>query len=116
MPLMDKELASLLVAHGAHLAVDLPIEPKFQPGMSVITHNINPLTHTRLPRYSRGKTGTVVRRQGIYPFPDTNAHGDPRMQHVYLIQFSAREIWGAAAGEFDTLCLDLWEEHLSPAP
>src|ERR1700752_1853830 len=30
-------------------------------------------THTRLPRYVRGKRGMVDRRHGVFVFPDTNA-------------------------------------------
>ena len=36
--------------------------------------NINPVGHTRLPRYARGREGVIARRHGIFVFPDTNAH------------------------------------------
>ena len=35
--------------------------------------NINPIGHTRLPRYARGKVGAIVRDHGVFVFPDTNA-------------------------------------------
>jgi len=38
--------------------------PRFKEGDRVRTRNINPDTHTRLPRYARGKPGVVARVQG----------------------------------------------------
>ena len=35
--------------------------------------NINPLTHTRLPRYVRGHVGVIERVIGCHVFPDSNA-------------------------------------------
>jgi hypothetical protein len=112
MPTMHAKDALVHARKGALLRQDLPIEPRFKPGDRVRTRNINPDGHTRLPRYARDKVGTVVQLQGIYPFPDTNAHGDPRMQQVYLIRFTAQELWGEGAGNKDTNYIDLWEDHL----
>jgi nitrile hydratase beta subunit len=36
---------------------------KFKPGNRVRTKNINPVTHTRLPRYIRGHLGQIERRR-----------------------------------------------------
>ena len=60
--------------------------------------NINPVGHTRLPRYARGKFGMIHRDYGVFVFPDTNAHflGE-KPQHVYSVRFAARELWGAQA-------------------
>src|ERR1700738_1794506 len=46
----------------------------FSCGQQVRARNMNPVGHTRLPRYARGKKGTVVRHHGIFVFPDTSAH------------------------------------------
>ena len=51
--------------------------------------------HTRLPRYARGKVGTVERVHGCHVFPDSNAQRrgeDP--QWLYTVRFSAHELWG----------------------
>ena len=38
--------------------------------------NMQPIGHTRLPRYARGKAGIVQRWHGAHVLPDTNAHGE----------------------------------------
>ena len=45
----------------------------FKPGDRVRTRNIHPKTHTRLPRYARGKLGAVERCQGCHVYPDSVA-------------------------------------------
>ena len=74
------------------------VAPRFQVGQQVRARNMNPAGHTRLPRYARGRMGTVERDQGVYVFPDTNVYslGD-KPQHVYSVRFSARELWGSQA-------------------
>jgi nitrile hydratase len=86
---------------------------QFAIGAKVRAKLINPTTHTRLPRYARGKTGTIVAEHGGHVFPDSNAIGkgeDPR--HLYTVRFTARELWGDAANPNDTVSLDLWEPYL----
>ena len=46
---------------------------KFNAGDRVIARNINPPTHTRVPRYVRGRAGVIDRVHGVFVFPDTNA-------------------------------------------
>src|SRR5262249_12520592 len=41
------------------------VAPRFQIGQHVRAQNINPVTHTRLPRYVRGKAGTIERDRGV---------------------------------------------------
>lgn len=87
--------------------------PRFQPGQRVHARNLNPTGHTRLPRYVRAKTGTVARVQGVFVFPDTNAHflGESP-QHVYSVRFGAQELWGEATTPQDSVYVDLWEDYL----
>jgi nitrile hydratase len=77
---------------------------------------MNPTGHTRLPRYARGKLGTITRDHGVYAFPDTNAHfqGEKR-QHVYPVRFSARDLWGEHASPRDSVHLDMWDDYLEHA-
>jgi nitrile hydratase len=85
-------------------------------GQLVRAHNINPIGHTRLPRYARGKTGTVDRDHGVYVFPDTNAHFQgEKPQHVYSVRFTARELWGEQAAPRDAVYIDLWDDYLESA-
>jgi len=89
--------------------------PRFKVGQSVRARNINPAGHTRLPRYTRGKRGTIVRDEGVFNFPDTDAEGfslDVKPQHVYTVRFPARELWGGQAGALDTIHVSLWEDYL----
>ena len=88
----------------------------FKVGQRVRARNINPVGHTRLPRYVRGKTGTVIRDHGVYVFPDTNAHAQgEKRQHVYSVRFTARELWGADASPRDSVHLDMWDDYLERA-
>lgn len=101
---------------GVPSSVDPKIRPTFAVGQQVRTRNLHPTGHTRLPRYARGRAGTVVRDHGVHVFPDTNAHfhGEKR-QHVYSVRFAARELWGPAASPRDSVHLDLFDDYLERA-
>jgi nitrile hydratase len=91
-------------------------EPRFQVGQRVRALNINPVTHTRLPRYARGKTGTVDHVRGVFVFPDTAVYSKgEKPQHVYSVRFGARELWGNQAAPQDAVYLDMWEDYLEAA-
>jgi len=104
------------VAKGTPAKRDVSVAPRFQSGQRVRARNINPVGHTRLPRYARGKIGTIERDYGAFVFPDTNAHflGE-NPQHVYAVRFAARELWGDQAKLQDTVYLSMWEDYLEPA-
>ena len=89
------------------------VAAQFRVGQSVRTRNINPLTHTRLPRYARGKLGSIERDHGVFVFPDSNAQGlGEKPQHVYSVRFTARELWGEQAHAKNTVVLNLWDDYL----
>lgn len=91
----------------------LDTPPRFRPGDSVITRNLNPEGHTRLPRYARGKRGVVDRLHGPQVFPDARAHGlGDRPQYLYSVRFNARELWGEESDPNGGVHLDLWESYL----
>ena len=91
-------------------------EPRFEIGARVRARNINPATHTRLPRYARSKVGTIARQCGPYDFPDTDEYNlGANPNHVYSVRFAARELWGDAASPRDFIYVDLWERYLEPA-
>jgi nitrile hydratase len=95
--------------------VDADVAASFQVGDAILARNINPTGHTRLPRYIRGKKGSIVTDHGVFKFADSLAHGGrPRPQHLYSVRFSARELWGAAAPARDSLFIDLWDDYLEP--
>src|SRR5581483_3072652 len=63
-----------MLAKGFPANRDVAVAAGFHSGQKVRPRNINPIGHTRLPRYARGRLGTVERDYGVYVFPDTNAH------------------------------------------
>jgi nitrile hydratase beta subunit len=88
-------------------------EPRFAPGDRVRTLNLNPATHTRLPRYARDKAGSVEANRGCHVYPDTAAIGageDP--QWLYTVTFSARELWGDDADPAITISIEAFEPYL----
>jgi nitrile hydratase beta subunit len=115
-PALKAEQVSGLVARGASARRDVAIPPRFAAGERVRARNINPVGHTRLPRYVRGRLGVIDRDHGVFVFPDTNAHflGESP-QHVYCVRFGARDLWGEQASPRDAVFVDLWEDYLEPA-
>jgi nitrile hydratase len=98
----------------ARMDVDLPA--RFTAGDAVATRNLNPLGHTRLPRYARGRRGVVDRDHGVFIFPDAAAAGlGKQPQRLYSVRFTARELWGDSAPERDVVYIDLFESYLEPA-
>ena len=98
----------------ARVAADVP--PKFKPGESVVARRINPVGHTRLPRYIRGRRGTIHIDHGVFTFPDTNAMSrDRKPQHCYNVRFTARELWGPEGTARDSVYLDLFDDYLDAA-
>jgi nitrile hydratase beta subunit len=114
-PALTVEKAQSLIAKGVPAKRDLSIAPRFQPGQRIRTCNLNPTTHTRLPRYARDKSGSIARDHGVFVFPDTNAiFLGEHPQHLYSVRFSARELWGAQAAPNDSVYLDMWDAYLEP--
>ena len=106
----------MIVRSGALKSRDVAVAARFTANQRVRARTMHPARHTRLPRYVRGKIGTVERDHGVYVFPDTNAlfFGE-NPQHVYSVRFAAREVWGDQASPRDAVYLDLWDDYLEPA-
>ncbi|MDG3575836.1 nitrile hydratase subunit beta [Rhizobium sp. YJ-22] len=102
-----------VLARGGPCDRPVDADPRFAPGARVRTRNFHPAGHTRLPRYARGKIGTVETVQGSFVFPDDNAHGKgENPQWVYTVVFDAAEIWGESAAPGLTISIDAWESYL----
>ena len=115
-PPVKAEGVPALIARGNPVKRDVAIAARFQVGQRVRGRNINPTTHTRLPRYARGKLGTVERDHGVFLFADSNAHFQgEKPQHLYSVRFAARELWGEQASARDSIYVNLWDDHLEPA-
>ncbi len=85
----------------------------FKPGDRVRTKNIHPRTHTRLPRYARGKLGVIERCHGCHMYPDSVAvdRGDDP-QWLYTVVFTSQEIWGPDGDPTLTISIDAFEPYL----
>jgi nitrile hydratase subunit beta len=113
--LAGRDTAGLL-KRGGPTNREAPRPARFQVGDQVRAKNMHPVTHTRLPRYVRGHTGTITCVNGCHVFPDSNAHGhgeDP--QWLYTVSFPGRELWGADADPTVRVSVDAFEPYLEPA-
>jgi nitrile hydratase subunit beta len=89
---------------------------RFKAGDHVRTIDNPPKTHTRLPQYARGKTGTVEAIRGCHVYPDTAAIGaGERPQWLYTVVFNGRELWGDTADPPLTVSIEAFEPYLLPA-
>lgn len=116
IPPLSATRVPIFWTNGAPKMRNAPATANFRVGESVRARNINPVTHTRLPRYARGKTGVVTRDHGIFVFPDTNAqYLGEKPQHLYSVRFAARELWGEQARVKDSVYIDMWDDYLEAA-
>jgi nitrile hydratase beta subunit len=115
-PPLTAAVSAVAALRGNFMRPEADAKARFEVGQQVRARNMNPVGHTRLPRYARGKRGTVVRRHGIFVFPDTNAHflGE-QPQHLYSIRFTAPELWGEGASPRDSVYIDMWDSYLDHA-
>lgn len=105
-----------VLARGAPCDRPVATEPRFAAGGRVRTRNINPTGHTRLPRYARGKVGTILAAHGGFVFPDDNARrAGENPQHLYTVLFPATELWGPDGDARSEVTIDAWESYLEPA-
>jgi nitrile hydratase len=112
---LKSDQVAAALARGGSTARPIEGVARFAIGDAVRAREINPPTHTRLPRYCRGKCGTVVTVHGGHVFPDANALGTgEHPQWLYTVRFDGPELWGpdttAAA-----VHVDCWEPYLDPA-
>jgi nitrile hydratase beta subunit len=115
-PAVTADMVPAMIARRASARRTAGADPRFTVGQRVRARNLNPQGHTRLPRYVRGKLGTIATDRGMFVFPDTNAHllGE-KPQHLYSVRFAARELWGEQASPRDAVYLDLWDDYLEHA-
>lgn len=105
-----------ILAHGTPYERPIDTPPRFAVGDAVRARNINPTGHTRLPRYARGRLGTIEAVHGGFVFPDTNAHGQgENPQRLYTVAFTAIELWGEGADPHGTVSIDAFESYLDAA-
>lgn len=113
--LKPADVAQVLYRGGPTIR-DTNSKPLFAVGDRVRAKNINPATHTRLPRYVRGHAGTIERLLGNHVFPDSNATGAGEDPHwLYTVTFNSRELWGPQGDPSVSISVDAWEPYLEKA-
>jgi nitrile hydratase beta subunit len=86
---------------------------RFKAGDRVRTRNINPVTHTRLPRYARGHVGIIECVRGCHVFPDSVAIGKgENPQWLYTLLFEGRELWGENSDPSLKVSIEAFEPYL----
>ncbi len=112
---INREQAVAAASRGASTRVAQVIAARFKVGDRIRIRNINPVGHTRVPRYIRGKVATIERAYGVFIFPDTHAaQAGEKPQHLYAARFSARELWGEQANPLDNVVVDVWDDYVDP--
>jgi nitrile hydratase subunit beta len=92
---------------------DADVPQKYSVGDRVQTVANLGSGHTRLPRYARGKTGTIESAYGTFIYADSNAATyDPSPVHLYTVVFDATELWGEEGAAGDSVTLDMFEPYL----
>ena len=91
-------------------------QPLYREGERVRTKVMHPSTHTRLPRYARGKVGLVEEVRGCFAFPNSKARGAGDDPHwCYTLCFTGRELSGPDANSTLSISIDAWEPYLERA-
>jgi nitrile hydratase subunit beta len=89
---------------------------RFVTGDLVRVKVMNPIGHTRVPRYIRGRSGIISAAHGGHVFADANSKrlsplGDEPAQWLYTVQFDAFELWGPETTAAKVY-VDCWESYL----
>ena len=90
---------------------------RFASGQRVRARNIHPQGHTRLPRYVRGHTGTVVMVHGAHLYPDSHVDRalppfNTHAEWLYTVVFEGQTLWGEGADPQVQVSVDAWEPYL----
>lgn len=112
--LLNENVAATL-ARGGPTERQVETKPRFTVGQKIRTRQMNPTTHTRLPRYCRDKAGTITAIHGAHVYPDTNGQG--KGEHpawLYTVSFNAEELWGSDTTASEVR-VDCWEPYLMAA-
>ena len=106
-----------LLERGGSTAMDSADAPVRRIGDPVRVRTFNPKTHTRAPRYIRGKRGVIAACHGAHVFPDSHAVDAGRIPAcLYNVRFEAEEIWGVGYAQGNSpVHVDVFEPYLETA-
>jgi nitrile hydratase len=112
---LKPEMVATMLALGTDSQRPATTPARFAVGDLVVTRNMHPTGHTRLPRYARGKHGVIEAVHGAHVFPDSNGHGlGEAPQMLYTVRFTGTELWGEDADPTLATSIDAWESYLEP--
>jgi len=92
-----------------------PAPARFKVGDRVRAKNMNPPSHTRLPRYARGRVGVIEAIAGVNPLADAAALGREEPQWYYTVVFDGLELWGEGSDPRISVAIGAAESYLEPA-
>jgi len=114
-PALSAAQVGPMLARGGPSEREAAQPARFAVGDRVRTQLMNPVGHTRLPRYARGRPGTIAMVHGVHVFPDSSGNGEgenPRW--LYSVRFEAADLWGPDTTA-SAVYVDCWEPYLEPA-
>ena len=95
------------------------VPARYQPGDRVTVRVDAPAHHFRTPAYIQGQTGRVAALCGLFPNPESLAHGGSGQpaQPLYRVEFSQSQVWPGYRGPAaDKILVDIYQHWLEPAP
>ncbi|MBX2867467.1 MAG: nitrile hydratase subunit beta [Acidiferrobacterales bacterium] len=109
-----KEKVSAILEKGAPVSIEAETNPEYSVGDQVRLINQHPTSHTRLPRYLRGRHGKIIHYHGAHIYPDVHSRdGKKQPAHLYTIAFDAAEVWGSyEAKAKDRIMVDVFEPYI----
>ena len=108
-------VAAVLASRSGSTERPVATPARFVAGDRVRAVVMNPIGHTRLPRYVRGRVGTVEAVHGAHVYPDAHARGDGEdPQWLYTVVFDGTELWGVDTDPTVTVSVDAFEPYLEP--
>ena len=113
--LAPHEVAAMFMPSAEDAPAHAPAPPRFAPGDAVVARNLYRAGHTRLPRYVRGRRGSVTAVRGVLPLDDATAEGRTEPQWCYTVAFAGPELWGEGSDDTLTVSIEAWESYLEPA-
>ncbi|MDA0735281.1 MAG: nitrile hydratase subunit beta [Chloroflexi bacterium] len=91
------------------------VSVKYRPHDRVMVRVGSPPGHFRTPTYIQGKTGQIVALCGVFPNPESLAHGGSGLpkQPLYRVEFEQDQIWPHYPGPAkDKILVDIYQHWL----
>ena len=111
----NEDIFAAIEAQAYRFDREIEAQPAYRVGDRILTRQLLPRHHTRLPAYARGRPGVIHAHHGAHVFADESAQGHEIAQHLYSVVFEASDLWIEAGNKKDRVFIDMWESYLDPA-